>query len=101
MLGALGFVRRILATTVAVALADATTLAEAWAGEATWDAGPTAVAAPCKSVVLLWRMLATSDALLGRVLANSDAGPPSLAVPCKAVFLLGRMELVAVLLGAG
>ena len=90
MLGALGFVRRILATTVAVALADVTILAEAWAGEATWDAGPPAVTAPCNA-----------DALLGRVLANSDAGPPSLAVPCNAVFLLGRMELVAVLLGAG
>ena len=91
MLGALGFVRRMLATTVAVALADATPLAVPCAlfllGRvlATWDAGPPAVAAPCKSVVL----------------ANSDAGPPSLAVPCKAVFLLGRMELVAVLLGAG
>ena len=97
MLGALGFVRRILATTVAVALADATPLAVPCEALfllgrvlATWDAGLPAVTAPCNA-----------DALLGRVLANSDAGPPSLAVPCKAVFLLGRMELVAVLLGAG
>ena len=39
MAGALGFVRRILATTVAVALADATPLA-----------------VPCKAVFLLGRM---------------------------------------------